>query len=556
MGGAVYSRPVAREVAAIDAGDAVLAIRIDRDSSDGEAIRRPERAWAPEALAPAPPAAALDVVEELFDRFAGGPLADPAAALGILCRHSAAAAGALLEQVGDGEPRIVAAWGDIRAIGRRIDLDELVRRPDEGPDAAAGDRRPRRCAGTPPGTTAAFVRRGSRLLVGVLAGFAAGGAGQPPADCGPLLAILLRLVDGGAGMDGPAARPSRSAGGMAIELPLTPAPGLVACVSPAMRAAYAEVERIRDGEFPVLVVGETGVGKEHVVRLLHQRSARGRAPLVAVNCAAIPADLLEAELFGVGRGAATGVQERKGKFQLAHGGTLFLDEIGEMPLALQAKLLRVVEERAVQPLGGAAVAIDVRIVAATNAGLLERAAAGRFRADLYYRLAGYVLEVPPLRRRREDITVLVQAFLGRLAREAGTWIPGVTLRALERLTGYAWPGNVRQLESTLRRLVYQCPDGQPIDSSMLVEPIAGAADAAAPADGDGTLHLAVHTDALERRLLHRALERSKGNQRAAAALLGISRNGLRNRMQRLGVARFDGSPSPLDRPRGPGLRTL
>jgi transcriptional regulator with PAS, ATPase and Fis domain len=228
---------------------------------------------------------------------------------------------------------------------------------------------------------------------------------------------------------------------------------------------------------------------------------------VAVNCAAIPAELLESEMFGIRKGTATGVVERTGSFQRANGGTLFLDEIGEMPLALQAKLLRAVQERQVQPVGGEPVAVDIRIIAATNSDLQQRMDAGHFRRDLYYRVAGFVLRVPALRERKEDVAALVEAFVRGFARETGKAVRGVTEKALEALKAYGWPGNVRELQHEVRRLVYLCPGGQALESSMVSEHILLAPREVDPVAGE----------------------------MPAARLLGISRNGLAIKMERLGI---------------------
>ena len=301
------------------------------------------------------------------------------------------------------------------------------------------------------------------------------------------------------------------------------------------------------GDLPVLLLGETGVGKEGLARILHLSSSRHGGPFVAINCAAIPADLLEAEMFGIGKGIATGVVERKGKFQLAEGGTLFLDEIGDMPLPLQAKLLRALQEREIQPVGGAPLRVDIRVVAATNSDLHRRMEEGLFRRDLYYRVAGFALRLPPLRERREDIPALVQAFLERFAAEATKAVRGVTIKALRALVEFPWPGNIRELEHEMRRLVYLCPEGQAIDSTMLSPHVAACApagdpDAHEPAEllepgVSGSLDLEVGVARLERRLIERALEQAGGNRTQAAKLLGISRNGLAIKMERLGLHR-------------------
>jgi len=308
--------------------------------------------------------------------------------------------------------------------------------------------------------------------------------------------------------------------------------------SPAMRRLADQMQPLVRGDAPVLLLGETGVGKELIAQTLHASSQRRRGPFVPVNCAAIPGELMEAEMFGIGKGVASGVVARAGQFQLAQGGTLFLDEIGEMPLPLQAKLLRALQGCEIQPVGGAPLRVDTRVVAATNADLERKMERGRFRRDLYYRVAAFVLHVPPLRERREDVPGLVRAFAGFFAQEAGRPTPRITADAMCALAAYAWPGHVRELQHEVRRLVYLCPEGRAIDRGLLSEHVL----AAPPTDVDvrtSSFRLDIHVAALERRLIQAALART-GNRRAAAArLLGISRNGLAIKMARLGVAQGD-----------------
>ncbi len=306
-----------------------------------------------------------------------------------------------------------------------------------------------------------------------------------------------------------------------------------------MRTLLRQMEAVAGSELPILILGETGAGKEGVARILHLSSPRSAGPFVAVNCAAIPRDLLEAELFGVGKGVATGVSPRAGRFQAAAGGTLLLDEIGDLPPELQPKLLRALQEREVQPLGSPPVAVDVRVLAATNAGLEERVRSGAFRSDLYYRLAGYVLRVPPLRERREDVPALVDHFLRAAAREAGRTIRGITVGALQRLVARPWPGNVRQLEHEVRRLVWLCADSETVVAETLdrAAPLGGV-DGGVEAGGRGpAVELAGDLDlsALERRAVVEALRRCDGNQSRAAALLGLTRTSLYRRVRRLGL---------------------
>ncbi len=345
------------------------------------------------------------------------------------------------------------------------------------------------------------------------------------AAAGAWLPLVLRLFD--RALPAPLQPPE------AASRPLVVPAGWVVGRSPAMRHLLQQVASLAAAELPVLILGDTGVGKEGVARLLHGSSRRRHGPFVALNCAAIPRDLLEAELFGVGRGAATGVRERAGTFAQAAGGTLLLDEVGELPAELQAKLLRALQEGEVQPLGAGARRTDVRVLAATNAALEERVAAGTFRQDLFFRLAGAVLRVPCLAERREDIPALVEHFLALASREAGKAIRGISVAALAQLVEHPWPGNVRQLENLVRRLVWLSAGSEVVVPASLV-----AAGLQAPASGDPAppatpLDLA----ALERRAVEEALRRAAGSPTRAAALLGITRPSLYRRLERYGLRR-------------------
>jgi len=306
-----------------------------------------------------------------------------------------------------------------------------------------------------------------------------------------------------------------------------------------MLRLYRELSAAAVAPAPILLVGETGVGKEHLARLVHAASRRAGEPFVAVNCAAIPSELLEAELFGVVDGAATGVRRRTGLFQEADGGTLFLDEVGDLEPRLQAKLLRALQEGEVRAVGGRPSAVDVRVVAATHADLEARRRDGSFRDDLYYRLAGFVLRVPPLRRRPEDVEPLVEHFLARFAAEAGRGVGGLQPRVMDLLLQHSWPGNVRQLENEVRRLVYLTPEGDTIGTESLSREILSGSDGAAEPltddDVDAGLDLARHVERLEERLLRLALTRSGGAIAPAARLVGLSRNGFKAKCRRLGV---------------------
>jgi DNA-binding NtrC family response regulator len=298
--------------------------------------------------------------------------------------------------------------------------------------------------------------------------------------------------------------------------------------SRAMEGVFSVVRKVADTEATVLITGESGTGKELVARAIHSGSSRRAAPFVAVNCAAIPRDLLESELFGHVKGAFTGaIRDKAGKFQLAEGGTIFLDEVGDLPLELQPKLLRVLQERVVEPLGGSSLQkIDLRIVAATNADLEKGIAEGRFRDDLYYRLSVIPLHLPPLRERVEDIGLLVRYFLVKFGGSAVSF----TKEALERLQLYAWPGNVRELENTVERLLIM-REGDSIGVGDLPDKIC----AVAPRPEGGTLWLppgGYPLEQLEREVVLEALTRCDWNQTAAARFLCIPRHTLIYRMEK------------------------
>ncbi len=319
--------------------------------------------------------------------------------------------------------------------------------------------------------------------------------------------------------------------------------------SAAMRHLLDAVARVATKEITVLVRGETGTGKELVGSLLHAQSRRSEEPLVRFNCSAIPAELAEAELFGHTRGAFTGAtQARAGFFAEAHHGTLVLDEVGELPLAVQAKLLRALQDGEIQPVGSGRVEkVDVRIVACTNRDLLAEVHAGRFRQDLYYRLAVVELVVPPLRERREDIPALAHEFALRYADRFG--VEGVRLAPalIDRLAAADWPGNVRQLENVVARMVALSGGGELGVQSFVGEAPAARADASPevrptvdPTEGH-TLREQVET--LERSVIANTMTAVRGNQSEAARRLGISRNTLTERLRRYEIAANFGSGS-------------
>jgi DNA-binding NtrC family response regulator len=288
---------------------------------------------------------------------------------------------------------------------------------------------------------------------------------------------------------------------------------------------------VTDSDATVLVTGETGTGKEVVARTIHRVGARGSGPFMALNCAAIPPDLLESELFGHVKGAFTGaIIERKGAFREASGGTLFLDEIGDMDLAMQAKILRAIQERVVTPVGGKPQKVDVRIVAATHRDLEQWVKQGRFREDLFYRLNVVPIELQPLRQRVPDILPLAEHFLAiasspkkRLSDEAGV-----------RLTGYAWPGNVRELRNVMERVAVMCRS-EIVAASDLDFLTVSAANTQENGDDDG--HLSSAVEKLERRLIAEALTESKGNRAEAARRLGIHRQLLHAKAEKYGLGK-------------------
>jgi transcriptional regulator with GAF, ATPase, and Fis domain len=306
--------------------------------------------------------------------------------------------------------------------------------------------------------------------------------------------------------------------------------------SKAIAELLAQLDKVADTRVSVLVEGETGTGKELVASAVHYRSRRRDKLFVAQNCAAFPEQLLESELFGHKRGAFTGASEdRKGLFEVADGGTLFLDEIAEMPLALQAKLLRVLQEGEVRPLGATQVKhVNVRIVAATNKTLEGEVKARRFREDLYYRLKVFPLRVPPLRERREDVPALAAHFLERYAKEMGKVVAGFAQETLLALSSHGWPGNVRELENEVQRLVIQVDAGAYVTPELLSPAVRGATVALTKSAGTlGTLRERV--DQVERVIVLEVLKEHHNNKSSAARALGITREGLHKKMKLLGI---------------------
>jgi DNA-binding NtrC family response regulator len=322
---------------------------------------------------------------------------------------------------------------------------------------------------------------------------------------------------------------------------------------PAMREVYKAIGRVAAQTVPVLITGESGTGKELVARAIYQHGPRAKAPFLALNCAAIPEPLLESELFGHEKGAFTGADRRRiGKFEQCHGGTLFLDEIGDMPLALQAKILRLLQEQTFERIGGSeTIQTDVRLIAATHRDLPAWSAEGKFRPDLYYRLGVFTIHLPPLRERGDDLPILVRHYLKRISRELGRDIREVAPEALERLRHYAWPGNIRELQSTLKQALLQAsgaillPAFLPEFSDKPKESESAAPDGAEPGleafirerllPDANDLYAETHRQ-VDRLLLLRVLEFTGGNQHRAARLLGIARQTLRVKLRDLGLS--------------------
>jgi transcriptional regulator with GAF, ATPase, and Fis domain len=312
---------------------------------------------------------------------------------------------------------------------------------------------------------------------------------------------------------------------------------------PRIQQVVRLIERIRDSVVNVLITGESGTGKELTAKAIHYTSPRARKPFVALNCAALPETLVESELFGIEKGVATGVNPRVGHFQKADGGTLFLDEIGDLSLTAQAKILRVLQERVVEKVGGRApVPVDVRLLAATNRDLEQEIAKGTFREDLYYRIKVIHIHLPPLRDIREEVPVLANHFLKEYCRETGREPLEFAPAVLRKLTSSPWPGNVRQLRNEVMRLA-ACAHGLVIREEDLWEglptpretaPVGIGAAAAAPAMAKAARpkSLKAAIEQLEREMIAEALESTKSNQQQAARMLGLSRQGLINKMKR------------------------
>ena len=510
--------PVTLRLEQVEPEDAVLAIAVRSGDMPVAGLPAGDTTGSP---LDEPGRVSLGLVEGLVARIGAVPEPDLPSLVALLARGLEAESACIFEGQ-KGEVVSLATCGALPDLPRHRGFAELLK----GAGTSDGAVRVASLAGEPPLACALGGRASERLGV-VVAGIRRFRNADVEVVLRIVLALLQRLRPR---LLAPAPPPSTEMPGLAFPK------GYVPGDSPVMRSFYLQLRPLVQGDLPVLLLGETGVGKEFLARILHDSSPRRHGPFVAINCAAIPADLLEAEMFGIGKGIATGVVQRRGKFQMAEGGTLLLDEIGEMPLELQAKLLRALQEKEVQPVGGAPVRVDIRVIAATNSDLHRRMEEGRFRRDLYFRVAGFALRLPPLRARREDVPPLVESFMRGFAAEAGKAPRGITVKALRALIEYSWPGNVRELEHEVRRLVSLCPPGEAIDSAMIsLHILTAKPEDAAPALD--TLDLARNVDALEGRLIADAVAQAGGNRTRAARLLGISRNGLLTKMRRLGVGR-------------------
>jgi len=353
------------------------------------------------------------------------------------------------------------------------------------------------------------------------------------------------------------ARRMQNAAVLAETAPDPDVDGAIVGSCPAMREVYKAIGRVAAQNVPVLITGESGTGKELVARAIYQHGPRAKAPFLALNCAAIPEQLLESELFGHEKGAFTGADRKRiGKFEQCNGGTLFLDEIGDMPLALQAKILRLLQEQSFERLGGnETVRTDVRLIAATHRDLTAWSAEGKFRPDLYYRLGVFTIHLPPLRERGDDLPLLVHHYLRRISRELGREIREVDPETLERLRNGSWPGNIRELQSVLKQALLQAR-GTVLLPAFLPELSGGPGSAtgaapsgAAPSGKDlgledfirgrlgpeaRDLYAETHHE-VDRLLLRLVLEHTRGSQHQAARLLGIARQTLRQKLRDLGL---------------------
>ncbi|HEY7160301.1 MAG TPA: sigma 54-interacting transcriptional regulator [Acidobacteriota bacterium] len=309
--------------------------------------------------------------------------------------------------------------------------------------------------------------------------------------------------------------------------------------SQAMMEIYKKLHSIADSDLNILFVGETGSGKDFLSRMVHLSSKRAKSPFVAVNCAALPSELFEAELFGIGERVATNVNQRKGKIAAAEGGTLFLDELGAFPIGLQAKILRAIEDKTVTPLGeNKSITVNFRVLTATNEDPHELIRTGKLREDLYHRLAGAEIQVPSLRERKEDLEIMIPALLNQISEKENKKLSGITKRLLVLLINYSYPGNVRELMNILRAMVALSHPGEVLDIHLVPEKLLSNNPERPGLNEDNfdNLDLKTGVDEFTKKMILRALKRHNGNVAEAAEQLKITTFGLRKAMKRLGIA--------------------
>jgi len=479
---------------------------------DGGATRRTESQTRGSNASGNGPAAALAWIRNVERMTSRAVHQRTDALLQSACEVLAAQCLLLFEQPLDGEIALLAANGPIER-----ELLDIV---------SAAARTPRDAVRVLQGSIVLATRRRGRKIIGIAARFSGEGCDWAK-DFVEYLALKLSGSDGAETRLAPSAPAS-------LVIPEE----MVVGSSPAMSTLLTEIAATIQSRLDVLLLGETGTGKELVARMIHASGPAAKGPFVAINCAAIPSELLEAELFGVHGRVATGVDPRIGMFARANGGSIFLDEIGELADALQAKLLRVLQEREILAVGAnTPKKIDVRVIAASNRDLLARAAEGKFRADLYYRLNGLQFHLPPLRERREDILALALSFAKRAADQNQKRVRGMSRKAMELLTSHDWPGNIRELQTEVARAVLRCADGAVLQhdhfATVAVMHVATLPSPPPSVSQPLAEDLRTRIDALERDAITDALRRSAGNKSLAAKLLGITRNGLALKMRRL-----------------------
>jgi two-component system response regulator PilR (NtrC family) len=335
------------------------------------------------------------------------------------------------------------------------------------------------------------------------------------------------------GRSGGVAESTKEKGGVALFEGMTSS-------SPEMLKIFALIPKAASSKANVLITGESGTGKELVARAIHRNSPRNQGPFITINCGGVPEQLLESELFGYTKGSFTGaVTDKIGLFEAAHGGTIFLDEIGDLPLSLQVKLLRIVQEKSFKPVGGTQeVSVDVRIISATNINLEENVINGEFREDLFYRLNVIQIRIPPLRERKMDIPILAQHFLGKYSQESGKEIRTISSYALKVLLDYSFPGNVRELENIVERSVALeasniiLPESLTLSRYKKEKHKSEVADTDIPPEG---INLEEEVGKLEKHLLRKALKRTNGEMKKAAQLLNIPYRSIRYRLEKYGI---------------------